>query len=300
MYQNVVDSWSSIRTPSTATITNAPTSIITYRDTWNSWYEWQKLQSSIHFQRSDVFRVYAQKHMIPDEEFSKDINYVMGDFKHFVTFEFIRNDDIFWEYIDVLIELYDICKGYRRRILGDPPFIIKLKQSLQEKDIMIILKYGFAECDYDYYRIHVHTVAHFSLSTLVMRLVSHLVAMKYGMCPKYPVFNHLQFEDMYQRDIYRCLSQKPAMKFVPKISPSMSVRNSRKISSPININNTGRRTDTYQPWSEPDRRHLTLSLSQEEDKSMFASSHIKVCKRCNANTLTLHGVDLVCKDCYNR
>lgn len=206
--------WCSLKTPSTSTITEAPTSCLSsYKITWQSWLEWQKKQNRVHFERSDVFKKYAsdKSNEIPIHlKFRDDITYVLGDFKYFIPFDHIRNDNIFWDHIQVLINLYDCCKGVRRSIFGDSPFIIILRSCNNNKDISQLLKYNYDECRYDFETLHTHTVAYFSLSTLIMRITCHLLYLKYGSdTPLFPKINDLCFSDMYKQDCYGYNKENP-------------------------------------------------------------------------------------------
>lgn len=256
----VYDSWCNLKTPSTSTITYAPVSSISYDKTWNSWYEWQKTQPTIHFQRSEIFRKYANYNDIPPINFTDDYIYVLGDFRYFITFEYIRNESIFWEFIEILINLYDTCKGIRRSILGDSSFIIMLKNSFKSKNCKDIYNYDYKECDYDYQKIHVHTVAHFSLSTLIMRFVSQLLCMKLGMNSKYPTMNNLSFVDFYKKDCYKYLKKTHAETSMINVIPSLP-----KISYPKEIKR--RKEYIFEPKSEPQIYINDLLMNQSvEDR----------------------------------
>lgn len=201
----IYTSWSGLRTPSTSSLTYAPLSSVTsYKDQWNAWYEWQKTQPAVHFQRSDVFKKYASKNNVPfDLIFKPEVTYVLGDFKYFVPFNFIKNEEIFWEHVKILLDLYDCCKGIRRNVFGDSNYIILLKRSFHEKNISQLLKYDYNECNYNLEKLHCHTIAYFSLSTLVMRFVSHLIFLQYGeTVTRYPRINNIMFDNMYHKDCY--------------------------------------------------------------------------------------------------
>lgn len=258
----VYDSWCNLKTPSTSTITYAPVSSISYDKTWDSWYEWQKTQPPIHFQRSEIFRKYANCNDIPAENFKEEYIYVLGDFRYFITFEYIKNEEIFWEFIQILIGLYDTCKGIRRSLLGDPSFIITLKNSFKTRDFKDIYNYDYKECKYDYQKIHVHTVAHFSLSTLIMRYVSQLLCMRFGLNNKYPCINNLLFVDMYKKDCYKYLRKTHAETSIINQIPSLpKTIYAREIPREIKK----RKEYTFEPKSEPQIYINDLLMTKSEE-----------------------------------
>jgi hypothetical protein len=73
------------------------------------------------------------------------------------------------------LDIYDICKGYLRRVKGEPTCINILREVIRKRSLIPLQTFhqNFA---YPYDAIHAHTVAQYSLSTLIMRLVNHYMS----------------------------------------------------------------------------------------------------------------------------
>ncbi len=296
----ISESWCGLNVvPGTNSLLNSPLGTLTYNDTWNSWLEWQTKQAPIHFQRSDVFKKYASynnsimlRGRDKDIEYNTDNMYVMGDFRYFIEFESRYDDDQFWDNVKLLLDLYDCCKGWRRLICGSSTFIIQLRYAHQHKSFAQLYNTDYQECNYDIRKIHVHTVAHFSLSTLIMRFVSTMIYQRMGEQEGLltPVFNHHMFELMRISDCYRCLDHD---------SIETNILNSNKItkSFPIVSNNTNKRQIINEPRSAPSHflntgnsRANMESEEYEEDQDMSFlcnggcgqwSKNSLYCKKCD-------------------
>lgn len=85
----------------------------------------------------------------------------------------LQEFDEIWTLIELLLTIYDKCKGMKRSVLGDTDAIVFLRSMLKLREPGHLLAYDFTPFAYDYTRLHAHTVAIYSLSTLIMRIVSH-------------------------------------------------------------------------------------------------------------------------------
>jgi len=156
------------------------------RDEWDSWKNWQQGQLSSHFERSDIFQHYLsmrQNFKPPDgscifTENSKYYIYCFGDFAPLIMNTSI---DLF-EYIIILLDIYDTCKGYLRRMIGEHPCITAMRNTVITKCISEIYNYDYSQYLYPYDTIHAHTVAQYSLSTLIMRFLHHFIGKSVDRC----------------------------------------------------------------------------------------------------------------------
>lgn len=145
---------------------------------WNKWEEWQRSQVSEHYQKSDIFQYYLLYN--PDHVniiTNASYKYCFGEFTCFIN---LQNGGNVLEYFTKLLNLYDICKGYSRKVTGDPYGITLLRQVLEKRTIVFLYDHDFTQYAYDYSKIHAHTVAKFSLSTLIMRLASNYLSFIYN------------------------------------------------------------------------------------------------------------------------
>lgn len=162
------------------------------------WLDWQKIQPPSHFMSSSVYQKFAKtnlefhiEHDIKDFGYatrvfdsSKETYYkhVFGDFYNFVMY--IPQPKDLLKSITMLISLYDHSKGYSRLVFGDPPIISFIKSVLVKHPVGLFdlteVMNDFGEKDfsvfvYDYSVLHAHTVAYFSLSSLIALLVSNII-----------------------------------------------------------------------------------------------------------------------------
>ena len=146
-----------------------------------SWVEWQKNKPSSHFQRSEAFHYFYTLHPdfvpIEHEGVTNDYYcYCLGQFKAFAPSGWIgvvTRDRL----LSFLLKFYDSCKGFGRSLLwGDPPGIQALRLALEKGEMESLSKINFSSLVYDYTVLHSHTVAVFSLSTLVLSLAAHVLS----------------------------------------------------------------------------------------------------------------------------
>ncbi len=147
---------------------------------WKKWEAWQSMQLPLHFSTSNIYRFFLDAHpkytplsnSVIHQLNCRGYVYCFGDFANLIVDPHGNSDKIV-EYMILLVNVYDSCKGYTRKIKGDPEGISMLKNIISTKDISAMEDHDFNQYHYDYTKIHAHTVAAYSLSTLIMRLVSN-------------------------------------------------------------------------------------------------------------------------------
>lgn len=169
---------------------SSTTAPIAKQEQWAHWEKWQLSQPSSHFESSHVLQSYLAQypHVKCNESFlgsntsntSNTSNiystyaYCFGNFTILLSIPSGPGNVL--EYVALLLEIYDFCKGLGRRIAGDPVGISTLRMALTQKTVEPIQLLDFSEYDYPYATLHAHTVAEFSLSTLILRLVSNYMS----------------------------------------------------------------------------------------------------------------------------
>jgi hypothetical protein len=152
------------------------------QDEWKSWEEWQNKQDKKHFEKSELFQYYLScrpYYQIPKNSFITDLNnskyysYCFGDFVGLIV-----NPDgcNAIKYISLLLDVYDVCKGFTRRVKGDPEGITLLREVITKNNLAILDKHNFTQYLYPYTNIHAHTVTQFSLSTFLLRILLHYMS----------------------------------------------------------------------------------------------------------------------------
>lgn len=150
---------------------------------WATWLEWQRNQPALHYEKSDVFQYYIKnnvnfqppRYSCITSQYSKQYIYCFGDFACLLVNQHGGGNIV--EYFSILLDIYDTCKGSGRRIVkGDPEGIKLMREVIRKKSIHPIKNHNFKQYNYDYGMIHAHTVAQYSLSTLLMRLASHYMS----------------------------------------------------------------------------------------------------------------------------
>lgn len=150
-------------------------------DIHNGWIEWQKAQKACHFSNSYLYQYFLThgkyfaplKYSVDNTPQRSYYKYCFGDFTNLIVTA-ATNDDLA-SYVDRLLAIYDICKGFMRTYVKEPEGI----SILRKQDISLIIKHDFHQYDFDYTKLHAHTVAVYSLSTLLMLLLSNYLAWLY-------------------------------------------------------------------------------------------------------------------------
>ena len=258
------------------------------RDEWNTWEEWQRCQPATHYERSDIFQYYLlhRHNFVPPRNSclvgcnAEYYVYCFGDFASPLVTPHSNGDIL--EYIRLLLDVYDVCKGIRRRlrVKGDPSGISILRRAVVTQTLDTLKACDFTVYDYPYERIHAHTVAQYSLSTLIMRLVSHHLnqTAPKGLYPSILISKCKEALDNHNFGI-PAITTSGNLPQIPVISPSIP------IVQPIKT-----RLDEIKGCSWP-RGAPTLHLARDPSKCL----RCKVCSRVAEN---LWGEFNACLDCH--
>ena len=173
-----------------------------WQPTESDWLSWQKSQPVSHFQISEIFQHYLHKqtsfftlHKSAETSYNSEyFRYCFGDFTPLIAISPISSEQ---EYYTMLLELYDICKGYFRTFTGDSKFITVLRTSLSSKDLTPLYTFDYNSFIYDYTNIHAHTVAYHSLSRLIALLISNQLSFT---CNSYPYIDFSKCKAAYDND----------------------------------------------------------------------------------------------------
>lgn len=146
-----------------------------------TWMEWQKRQPMSHYTSSEIFQYFLsyrpqyqplQDSCVETVEATHFI-YCFGDFASLIVNPLRTTIINVFDYLTFIIEVYDLCKGPTRRITGDPAGILLIREVVKQRSLNLLNSHDFKQYNYDYTKIHGHTMAHFSLSTLLMRFISN-------------------------------------------------------------------------------------------------------------------------------
>lgn len=150
----------------------------TTKEEWKTWEYWQRSQGKKHYERSQIYQNYVflkpLGFSVGKRYDNKYYDYCFGDFSNFIidVSEENKGEKLFINYCLNLLDFYDTSKGITRKITGDPPGILVLRETVNMRTIAPLHSHNFKQYMYDYSLIHAHTVAQYSLSTLIMILIS--------------------------------------------------------------------------------------------------------------------------------
>ncbi len=241
------------------------------KDEFDTWEIWQNQQLPTHYEKSDIFQYYLSvrpRYCPPRNSCINDHNhryyvYCFGDFSSLIVNPLGYNDII--GYIILLLDIYDVCKGFSRRLKGDPNCIALLREVIRKRSIDPILKHDLSQYDYPYNRIHAHTVAQYSLSTLLMKFIIHYLASN-GVKGNYSTITLPICQTTYNDQIFGA----------PK-----STSNPLAKSSPININQNA-----------PSNKEMKVHSWPQDQSKLFR------CKVCTRVTENIWGDFDACMDCH--
>ena len=243
------------------------------KDEWATWEEWQKLQPPIHYEKSVIYEyfIYYEPNFIPPvnsvvTEANKYLYwYCFGQFTPFIATRYNGGGNII-EYILLLLKLYDTCKGLSRKIAGDPKCISLLRNVIKKRSISELREHNFSQYNYDYTKLHAHTVVQYSLSTLIMKFIANYIgSMEYQ--KNIPIIQLENCRKAYNNYLFGDHPREPNYKPAPSIA--------------IDISTSSKSSQEHRNFSWP------------EDRSTIIKCNI--CKRACEN---LWGEYKVCLDCH--
>jgi hypothetical protein len=176
---------------------------------FDSWEEWQKSQLKIHYIESNLSSYIYQK---PGYK-NPYIKYCFGDFENIYYMPENINEIT---YFTLLLTTYDRCKGYLRSFKGDLTGINLLRKVVKDKNSDELYNHDFKIYDYNYTIIHAHTVSYFSLSTLIMYLVSNYMHFKSYNSDHFPHIDLELCKIAYNTKIYGDIIYVNSNKELPK------------------------------------------------------------------------------------
>lgn len=212
----------------------------TTEDEWITWEEWQRQQPPSHYEKSPIFQHYLMKRpnfQPPQNSCLNGYNreyyvYCFGDFTALIVNARSGGDII--QYIGLLLDVYDVCKGRSRSITGDPNCIAVLRKVILTQSLEFLKRYNFTSHCYPHKRLHAHTVVQYSLSTLIMRLVCHYLSQA-GPKGYYPGISFPLCKEAYDE----CIFGSPVTmiaSYSSRQQTSSHPSNTLQVSAPININ----------------------------------------------------------------
>lgn len=147
-------------------------------DIWKGWIAWQKTCSSENYCKYQPLLALEKtnakwRDLVARAEPMRYLGlaYCFGSF--FPLLYLAENGCTPKDFSAMLLCVYDSCKGYKRTLVGDPSGIALLRRILETGDKKIFSELDTAEYLYPYASLHAHTVARFSLSTLILRIATH-------------------------------------------------------------------------------------------------------------------------------
>lgn len=241
----------------------------TSQEEWTTWQEWQKHQLATHYEKSEIFQYYLKyrpefqppRYSCITGHSSRQYIYCFGDFASLIVNPHGGGNVV--DYFTTILDIYDVCKGSSRRIKGDPEGIALIRDVVQKRNLAPIKNHNFNQYTYDYSILHAHTVAQYSLSTLILRLASHYMSYVTTQGDYCPI--SLQ---ACQKAYEKCIFGEPR-----GIAPPSS-------SKPVDI-----------PFNKPTMEERPLSWPRDNATCIR-------CKTCSRVTENVWGKFEACLDCH--
>lgn len=163
------------------------------------WEEWQKNQLPSHYIDSQLHTY------IPPKKGYRNmyIKYCFGLFEQLI---YLPENSEPINYFKLLITFYDKCKGYVRTFKGDPEGISLIRSIIKNEKLDELYNHNFNIYAYNYTAIHAHTVAYFSLSTLILFFISNYMHHKSYNSDIFPFINQDLCKTPYNNKIYGDIS----------------------------------------------------------------------------------------------
>lgn len=256
---------------------------LSVQDDKPAWVEWQRRQPPSHFHSSPIFDYYLTSHpqfIVSNQALSqispsgKYISYCFGVFADLMFG--IEVSMSLAAYCNIILDIYDSCKGYSRLLKGDPQCITQIRNYLRDRNHHILNQHLLSPYIYDYEYIHAHTVAQYSLSTLLMCMLGNFMYHK-----------GLIRDINFLIDPLRCQQAYIALRFGPS---SSDIKASAPITIPCPI------TSAIKPSSLP----TTFKPSSWPDEALKGALLTYKCSKCSCVSEKLWGPFLLCLDCHVR
>ena len=170
---------------------------------WDAWAAWQALRDDSHYSEFPAYHdfflsqpdSFFPRNCASSEPNAKHYWYAFGVFTPLLVAKPLRPDQAM-SFATSLLTVYDSNKGYSRMLTGDPPAIAHLRSCVADSNLAALRTYDYSPYAYDPSRVHAHTVAQFSLSSLLMRLLSHSLHCSGAAVPSVPA---APLRDAYDR-----------------------------------------------------------------------------------------------------
>jgi len=182
-----------------------------------TWLEWQNKQLHSHFIAS------PWGHLINKKAGQRNMyhRYCFGDFDNLI-YQPEQVSDI--NYITLLLNVYDQCKGYKRTLVGDYEGITLMRTALVEKKMDALYAFDFTPYAYPYHQIHAHTVAYHSLSSLILFFLSNYLHLKSYGNDTFPSINVTLCKNAYNSQTFGDIAYVATHKqLLPKIPKTTNV-----------------------------------------------------------------------------
>ena len=167
----------------------------TNNDQFQTWLQWQNKQLHSHF-ISSQYGVYINKKAGQRNVYFR---YCFGDFDNLIYQPENVNEV---NYIILLLDVYDKCKGYKRTLVGDHEGITLMRAAAETKKIDALYAFDFSPFSIPYHQLHAHTVAYFSLSTLILFLLSNYLHLKSYSNDIFPSININLCKNAYNNKVF--------------------------------------------------------------------------------------------------
>jgi hypothetical protein len=158
---------------------NTELSAIDLQRCYEKWTQAESQQSELHYQHSTILDNFDIPIYYNNDENYQYFCYCFGDFTPLISNHILSQQELL-SLAQFLLKIYDQNKGYDRRLRkGDSLDIQNLRLFAQGEGFPILEKINFVKYHYPYYKIHAHSLAQYSLSILILRIMEHNLSYHY-------------------------------------------------------------------------------------------------------------------------
>ncbi len=150
---------------------------------WVTCEKWQSYQQTSLYEKCIIMKYYRKNY---DEISLHDTKYLYNEYYAYcfgdytpLIIDINKTNISLLDYVKLLLKIYDTCKGKSRKLKGDPIRISTIRKCASLNNVSVLEIYDFGHINYPYSIIHAHTIAQFSLSTLLIRLLCHYLKQVY-------------------------------------------------------------------------------------------------------------------------